>query len=246
VDTSINVVLNKRDRLGITVEMTDITKRGSSSALRIEKVNAGGVAGSDDVKAGYQLRAVNGDRELHAEYVSSLLPRPLVVAFERTDLDPLEVSGLQLQLLFLVYIHTWLVSFHALHRNYQNSSPDLATFQTLLEAAPIVIDAVHSNVIFNGLSATSALPTSLPGAVSTEVDVVLHHLRASLRAAGADDSEVDLIFTNFKAAPVGVSKDVNQRILHLRLAVAKRLSLTYARQDHMDINTCVVRRSSFA
>jgi hypothetical protein len=28
--------------------------------------------------------------------------------------------------------------------------------------------------------------------------------------------------------------------LHLRLAVAKRLSLTYAHQDHMDINMCVV------
>jgi hypothetical protein len=71
--------------------------------------------------------------------------------------------------------------------------------------------------------------------------VIPHHLRASLRAAGADDSEVDLMSTNFNAAPVGVSKDLKQRILHLRLAVAKRrLSLTYAHQDHMDINTCVV------
>jgi hypothetical protein len=116
VDTSINVVLNEGDRLGITVAMTDITKRGSSSALRIEKVNADGLAGSKGVKAGYQLRAVNDDREvvvthntleLFAKYMHSL-PRPLVVAFERTDLDPREVSVLQLQLLFLVYIHTGL------------------------------------------------------------------------------------------------------------------------------------------
>jgi hypothetical protein len=39
-------------------------------------------------------------------------------------------------------------------------------------------------------------------------------------------------FTNFK--------DWKQRLLHLRLAVAKRLSLTYAHQDQMDNNTCVV------
>jgi hypothetical protein len=38
VDTSINVVLNEGDRLGIAVARTDITKRGSSSALRIESV----------------------------------------------------------------------------------------------------------------------------------------------------------------------------------------------------------------
>jgi hypothetical protein len=57
--------------------------------------------------------------------------------------------------------------------------------------------------------------------VSTEVDVIPHHLRASLRAAGADDSEVDLMFANFKSAPVVVSKDLKQRILHLRLVVAK-------------------------
>jgi hypothetical protein len=44
---------------------------------------------------------------------------------------------------------------------------------------------VHSNVIFNGLSATSDLPNSLPGAVRTDVDVIPDHLRASLRAAGA-------------------------------------------------------------
>jgi hypothetical protein len=99
---------------------------------------------------------------------------------------------------------------------------------------------VHSNVIFTGLSATSSLPTSLPGAVRTDVDVILEYLRASLRAAGADDSVVKLVFTNFRAAPVGVSKDWKQRFLHLRLAVAKRLSLAYAHQDHMDINMCVV------
>jgi hypothetical protein len=71
---------------------------GSSSALRIEKVSADGLAGSKGVKAGYQLRAMNGDREvvvthntpeLLAEYMHSL-PRPLVVTFERTDLDHLE------------------------------------------------------------------------------------------------------------------------------------------------------------
>jgi hypothetical protein len=79
-------------------------------------VNADGLAGRKGVKAGYQLRAGNGDREvvvthntleLFAEYMNSL-SRPLVVAFERTDLDHLEVSELQLQLLLLVYIHTGL------------------------------------------------------------------------------------------------------------------------------------------
>ena len=48
------------------------------------------------------------------------------------------------------------------------------------------------------------------------------------------------MFTNFSAAPVGVSEDSKQRRLHIRLAVAKQLSRTYAHQDHMDINTCVV------
>jgi hypothetical protein len=61
------------------------------------------------------------------------------------------------------------------------------------------------------------------------------------KAAGAMPHEVELMLTNFKAPPIGVSEDWKQRLLHLRLAVAKRrLSLTYAHQDHMDISTCVV------
>jgi hypothetical protein len=140
----------------------------------------------------------------------------------------------------LVYIHTGLSLFTLYTETINIHLPIWRLFKPCSRQHPHVIDDVHSNVIFNGLSATSALPTSLPGAVKADVDVIFEYLRASLRAAGADDSVVDLMFTNFKAAPVGVSEDWKQRRLHLRLAVAKRLSLAYAHQDHMDINTCVV------